>query len=198
MDWWPSFNIGKQPMFRPWHILKILSGNQTWQWKIPYSINDINGGIHGKSSMNGEMSVATFDSGRVTKLWKPSVECYYTSYIELYHILYMVHICTYMYILYNIHMSLYICHIIYIYVSSTRHPNIQLQKCLLPRRLPRPRRRLILKICVEIPKKRKVKLTDWKWKWIVNGNGIGNGSFRISRLELDCTCLFGFLDWIVL
>ena len=20
MDWWPSFNIGKQPMFRPWHI----------------------------------------------------------------------------------------------------------------------------------------------------------------------------------
>ena len=35
-------------MFRPWHILKILSGNQTWQWKIPYSINDINGGIHGK------------------------------------------------------------------------------------------------------------------------------------------------------
>ena len=158
----------------------------------------------GKSSMNGEMSVATFDSGRVTKLWKPSVECYYTSYIELDHI-YMVHICTYMYILYNIHMSLYIYiyvilyNYMYIYIcfehQTPQHPA---PKCLLPRRLPRPRRRLILKICVEIPKKRKVKLTDWKWKWIVNGNGIRNGSFRISRLELDCTCLFGFLGWIVL
>ena len=111
------------------------------------------------------------------------------------HIIQYTYVIIYMYIYVILYNYMYI----YIYIcfehQTPQHPA---PKCLLPRRLPRPRRRLILKICVEIPKKRKVKLTDWKWKWIVNGNGIRNGSFRISRLELDCTCLFGFLGWIVL
>jgi len=104
-----------------------------------------------------------------------------------------VHIIQYTYVIIYMSYYIYIC----FEHQTPQHPAPKMSASKETSQAP-ARRRLILKICVEIPKKRKVKLTDWKWKWIVNGNGIGNGSFRISRLELDCTCLFGFLDWIVL